>query len=428
MPTENETPEIETFNIPAANMGRLQTKFDKMNRKAAQIGCPPVSFEVLREYEIVHPDHKDPDRILPESWLPKIKMVEFVVHGDGPKIEGWKFVGTLDLNTLPGSTIVKTVPDQKVPQEYYEHDGSCDHCNRIRRRNETFVLEGQDENEGQHQVVGRNCLRDFFGHDPSQIARFLSSLNRFLNDMEDEERGFGGFGGPSDYVYDHKTVLAATAAVINLEGWRAKSACLDSMDTPTASLVLDIFLPVPRGMPEREKRERLAWIEKLDYLNERFTTEAVGAMEWLEEQDANNDYMHNLHTIAAADAVPAKMFGFWCSLMAPYHRAQERLALQKAERDEMLNEFLDDAIKARVEAEVTLVAIRSFDGAYGTVHIHRMVDSDGRTLIWFANARPTMEQGKKYRIAGTVKKKDEYKGWKQTHVNRVRVLNEIEEA
>ena len=417
-----EQVEQETFHIPATNMLALHTKIEKMNRKAAQIGCPAVSIEVIREYRMVHPAYKEPDNITPDEWLPQISMREVVVHGEGPKIEGWKFVGTLDLVTLPGSTIVKTVPDESVPQQYYTHDGSCDHCEKIRRRNDTFVLEGTDENVGQHQVVGRNCLKDFFGHDPSQIARFLTSLWKFMSTMEDEERGFGGCGRGTE-SFDHHRVLQATFAIIRAEGWRAKSACRDNGETSTAELVLEIFSPPPIVVQEHRD-----WVESLNISADAYAADATAAMVWLNEQPhpAGNEYMHNLHQIADADAVPTKLFGYWCSLASAYKRAHERLVRQKAEQELITNEYLSDEIRTRVQLDITLIAIRSFDGSYGTVHIHRMIDSTGRTIIWFANARPTMTEGNKYRISGTVKKKDEFKGFKQTHLNRVRVIQEIE--
>ena len=133
--------------------------------------------------------------------------------------------------------------------------------------------------------------------------------------------------------------------------------------------------------------------------------------------------MHNLQLIAKAGTVPSKMLGYWVSLMAAYHRAQERLNLNKATQKK--NEYVG-AVGDKIEATVMVVKIRHFDSQYGTVHMHQFLDDQGRTLIWYANTdRAGMAAQKRYKIKGTVKKQDEYNNWKQTHLTRVKVLEEL---
>jgi hypothetical protein len=47
-----------------------------------------------------------------------------------------------------------------------------------------------------------------------------------------------------------------------------------------------------------------------------------------------------------------------------------------------------------------------------------MVDEAGHSFTWFCSGKP-LEEGKVYEVKATVKKHDEYKGVKQTIVNRV---------
>lgn len=415
-----EQNERKTFHIPDCNLGRLRDKIAKMNKRGAKLGCPAIEIEIIREYKTVHPDYKEPDGIVPEEWLPKIKMVEIAINGEGPKIAGWKFVGTLDHNTLPGSVIVNAVPGETVPKKYHNHDATCAHCNKIRRRKETFVLLHDD---GHHTHVGRQCLKDFLGHDPRRVASFLTSLMRFTDELdEDEWRGYRG--GREEIMHDHITVLQTTAAVIKDCGWVPRSSASAEEGRPaTAGLVIEALFPpktTSSGYTQWKK-----WKDGLNITDESNRKEAEGARDWLKTQKDDNEYMHNLHMIDKAEGVPVKLFGYWCSLVAAYQRAQERLRLNKAAKK--LNEHFGE-IKKRIELDVKVISIRYTDGYYGTVGIVRMLDEKGRTAIWFANTDVKMEAGKKYRIKGTVKKHDEYNDWKQTVLNRVSVVKELEDA
>lgn len=211
-----------------------------------------------------------------------------------------------------------------------------------------------------------------------------------------------------------------TIAHIREFGWIPRSTA-DPMvgRTATADEILGLLLP-SKDSTVREKQRKT--IEKIQWNKDRDEQEARDAIEWLKTQPSNNEYMVNLHTIAAADAVPSKLFGYWCSLAAAYQRAQERLRLNKAQKK--VSEWVGN-VKDKIETVVTVTGISHVDSYYGTVHLHRMLDDAGRTLVWFANTDSGMEPGRKYKIRGTVKKHDEYQNWKQTVLTRVTMKEEI---
>jgi len=403
----NETG-YETYHIPSWNMGKLRDKIFKMNNKAAKLDCPEIHLEVINEYQRKAPGYED------AVLAPMITVFEVAIHGEGPKIEGWKFIGTLDHNTLPGSVIVNTVPGEFVPQEFYDHDATCDHCGYVRRRNETFILEDDDQ---QYKQVGRQCLTDFFGHDPKAVARYLTGLTKFINSLDDEE-WYGG-GGRAEYTFDKVEVLKATAAVIRESGWVPRSQA-DDIKVATADIVMNVFLPPSTG--ERIEWER--WVNNLHIDHERNVKDAENALEWLEKQPSdNNEYMHNLHQIAVADGVPIKMFGYWCSLVSSYYRALERQIAEVSTNK--LNEYFGK-VKERLIFEAEVVSSRSVFTEWGGCHIIKMLDNDGRTIMWFTGSGGIeLEIGHKYLIKATIKKHEEYNNWKQTHVTRVAVIDEI---
>ena len=409
--------------IPEWNITRLRKEINKLNKRAEKIGADTIDMVDWGIKLVVHPNHRP---LVEKGELsfedaPKVRVHQIALEGEPPKMEGYRFIGTLDHITLPGKVVVKTVPGYSIPSQFYDADAMCDQCNKIRRRNDTFVLHHEEDDT--YTQVGRNCLRDFFGHDPKQIANFLSALWRLVDSFEDEEKWFeGGSSGPRDYYFPHQRILETTSAMIRTYGWTPRSsACPDEGRVATADLVMRVMLP---AFDKYSKEEQKNLIRDMKWDNEKDKADAEESVEWLKNQDTNNEYLHNLNAIMEADAVPSRMFGFWCSLVAAYYRHQERLNLNKA--TQKLNEWVGKE-KERREFKITVVSLRYFPGNYGTVTLHKMLDEDGRTLTWFANTDSGMEEQNTYIIKGTVKKHDEYKDWKQTILSRVMVIEKVEE-
>ena len=416
-----EKTELQLFEIPEWNIEELKKRVAKLNKKAVKVGCPSILISFHGETQHVHPEYADLVRLglMAIEDAPHYVTHNIALLGEGPKLAGWKFIGTLDHNTLPGSVIVNTVPGEVVPKRFYHNDAVCDHCGKIRRRNETFVVQHES---GEMKQVGRQCIRDFLGHDPQAILRLLSSIRKLYAEIESDE--FCGYGGGyQDWTYNHERVLEVTSAIIRTYGWVSKALARDDFTkTATAQDVLAYFNP-PR-MGTKAYTEWQEWKDRILFNKEVDEEEAQNAMEWLVEQDGSTEYMHNLHMIAQADAVPTRLFGYWCSLVATYQKAMERLRAQ--EKTRKVSEYVGE-LKKRQEFDVEIIGISYIDSIYGTTKLHRMLDDGGRTLIWFASSGSDMERGRKYRIKGTVKKHEEYKGWKQTSLNRVAVIEELEQ-
>lgn len=414
--------------IVEANMPRLENEIAKLNRRADKIGCPhleivvhstemkrsPTALANLREHYGRAGLPIPPYEL---ECVPLVKISEVEIVGEGPKIEGYKFVGTLDHYTLPGQVLVNAVPGETVPPQFFDASTICDHCNKIRTRVETFIVEKEDD--GSYIQVGRNCLRDFFGHDPMSVARWLNRVMHFITSLEDDEWTSGGGGRHSSY-YDSLTLLKTTVAMVRSHGWIAKSSAREDQ-TPTAANVTYVINP-PYSDKERRLWEEFRATVLFDEAKD--TAEAEAAVAWLKTQEGTNEYMHNLKLLENEEAVPGKMVGYWCSLIAAYQRDQDRLEYAKREEQLRLNEHLG-TVGQRVEARVTCTGVQSIDGDYGVINIHRMRDSDGRNLVWFANAARKMEKGNDYVIRAGIKSHGEYKEWAQTILTRVFVVEEI---
>lgn len=414
----SETKCDNIFTIPSWNINRLEAEVNKLNKRAKKLGCDYIQLVTQEVKTIVDPRYLDSvheGNRLPLEQAPKIEVHVIEVIGKGPIIEGWKFIGTLDHYTVPGSVMVKSVPGENVPPQFFNSSPICEHCNKKRYRIETFVLENVDT--GEYKQVGRQCIKDFLGHNPTRIANYLTAIFRLIENLGDTDSDYYGYGD-SVWMFDSMAVLTTTIAVIRTYGWVSRSAAGYDLDA-TADAVIYAMSP-SKGTQEREEKQK--FLDNLRWDREKDMEEAKEAVEWLKEQSPTNDYIHNLQALAERDEIPAAMFGYWCSLISSYQRVKEKLILAK--RQQKLNDWFGD-LKTRYDMEVEVTKIRGFDSYYGVGYAISMLDKDGHTLVWFTSTEADVETCGKYKVKATVKKHDTYNGWKQTIVTRVKIIEEL---
>jgi len=414
--------ENEIFEIPEWNMDRLNKAISKMNKRAEKFDLPPIDILHHGKKLIVDTRYvQKSDKItkdIPYEQLPKIVVCCVSLSIETISLSGYEFLGTLDHITLPGKVVVNTVPGKTIPPSYFHKDAICDHCGKIRRRNQTFVLKNSS---GHHVQVGRQCLKDFLDVDPSAIVRMLTVIFKFVQSLTDDDDWFEGgygYGVCRDWCFPHEEVLKMTAVVIRTYGWVPRSASEDR--EATADIVQFALLPPQDSQSQKRKKRMMAelkWDEKAD---ERDASESA---EWLKKQEPTNEYINNLQQISDAESVPLRMFGYWCSLVATYQRSCERLRMNMAQQK--TNAWVGN-VKDKIQLDVKVMGIRYIDGPYGVVRLFKMLDNNGHTVNWFASCDPDMKEDSSYTIIGTVKKHDEYNDWKQTILTRVKVLKEIE--
>lgn len=408
-----------TITIAESRIEKLDHEIKKLNKRARKLGCPELHYVT---HDIEYRENKEQaqnifsfygkseigDRLI--AALPKLVYHTIELIGEGPVIDGYKFVGTLDHFTVEGSVIVKTVPGEEIPKNYWTAAAVCDHCDTQRYRKETFIFQHED---GTYKQVGRSCIKDFFGHDPLRLLR-LAQYAYTLAGEEDEK--FGGYSNIDEH-YNSQRTLEITAAVIRTFGWVSKGKCREDQ-IPTSEHVSYAMNP-PRS--DKERKDWRDFIDSIDFDKDQDESEAKGAVEWLAEQESKNEYIHNLKAIASSETgVTYRTIGLWVSLVSSYQRAQERL--EYAARLLRINKTWGE-IKKRAEVNVTLESVMTLEGnEWGATYMHKFLTDEGHSLIWFGTTGHLGNRGEKFTIKATVKKFDEYKNWAQTIVTRVAVI------
>ena len=79
-------------------------------------------------------------------------------------------------------------------------------------------------------------------------------------------------------------------------------------------------------------------------------------------------------------------------------------------------------VKDRLELNLTVKSLYTFEGTYGTTTIISLEDENENSVVWFASSNPDLEVGDSTKLRGTVKEHKEYRGRNQTVLTRCKRL------
>jgi len=449
----------QTYIVPEDNLPRLLEEVDRLNKRAKKLGTKPITLTsqyVYTDYEYRHPKtqkvvwwsshevsydqagrkvvgparpRKSDDYVM----TGRVRVWSIVtVKGESPKYEGWALVGCLEPLTLDDGTtenIVRTVPGCTVPSVYRDRVGYCDHCNTKRKRTETFVVQHDDRST---RMVGRQCIKDFLGHaDPhalAKLAELLMDLDGLCLDAQNEDWLGGGSRVPESW--DLTRFLDITIAVTRLEGWMSRGRAHEICEsggraTATADYVLHYLTPPLAGTEAHKDWQK--WRDQVDSVPQEPVTGAE-VVEWAKDLEVSEgeDYLYNLNLIARCGYVKRKTAGLAGSMAQAYRRAKGLLDDQRKGPRPVSQHV--GKVGDKLECDVTCDRVHATEGMYGTTGIHNMTDEDGNVLVWFASGSTTwLTEGSKFRIKGTIKGHNDYKGQNQTALTRVKILRDYTE-
>lgn len=190
------------IEIVAEAMPYLEKELAKINKTAAKVGAQPIEVKVVDTVFKEIKDAKD-EQGKPVAVPVKQKFVIVELTGSTPRIQSadgsyWEFIGVITpssqgkalLNLVPGVQNTEGVKRMYSANPYY-----CDHCRKVRIRNETFIV----TDGTQYRQVGRNCLKDFVGgSDPLAILNFFAwfqDAKALQKRMEAKAQAVGNAGG-----------------------------------------------------------------------------------------------------------------------------------------------------------------------------------------------------------------------------------------
>lgn len=262
--------------------------------------------------------------------------------------------------------------------------------------------------------MGGTCLVDFMGHPSAKwMASYFHDLWDLVEETREAERAEWGDVDPDGHYSKRYIFLASYLALVNrvIEqyGWLSRGAARESYDRrqATADIAIDIYYAKERERKDTERRPE-DWAA------------AEAAIEWaknLPESERQSDYMNNIHVLANTGSLEHRDVGLGASILATYQRHMEfKRTGERTAHSEWVGE-----LKKRQEFTVEVLATKYIDTDYGGTTLYRMVDPSGNVLVWFCSGSCIMEEQGTYHIKGTVKEHNDFRGTKQTIVNRCKV-------
>lgn len=390
----------EEFLIPSQNIDTLEERLNALNKRAKRLHCCPISFEKFGT------ERK-------EDQYGRINIYYHVrITGETPIINGWTFVATIQ-HTGNGN-IVRSVPGVTREGEltsYREVDAKCDHCNKYRLRNDTYVVKNE---RGEVKQVGKSCLKDFTGHkDPMMVASMAEYLAEAKEACENALDDFWGAGMSGKKVFDLEYFLSWVHACIRKYGWTSKSSLEEwsagGSTSDQAIYMIEEFHKDPDHIefkPEDRDRE-----------------EANAALEWIRGNDWNtdNDYLWNLHTACKGKVISHREFGLTASLFAAYGKAID--IKRERETASKTSEWQGN-IGDKLVVSITCNSVTYSEACYGrrvtVTNIYHLTDEKGNRYTWFSS-NDVLEKGHSYILKGTIKDHSEYQGIKQTVLTRCKI-------
>lgn len=399
-----------TYTIPDNNLGKLQTELARLSKRAVKLGQPPITLTVTKTVE-------EPVEVDGQTFYRRSHEIE--VTGTAPKLNGWTFKGTLQ--HLEEGTLLRLVPDAgEIPVRFRTVKPYCEHCQVNRFRKDTFIVQHE---AGEFKQVGRQCLKDFLGHtDPQNLANFaelLAACGEMCEDAEDD--GWMGLGGGKVKRFSLLTFLGYSAEAIRQHGFISRKTASENGRQSTSDVALMSMFPPPKDQCDRD------W-KRLE-VSEESAALAATAKEWaVQEFSARvepTDFEHNLLVIAKGESMEERNAGLAAFVVQAYRRSVEKAELHKREAN---SNWVGEVGKRLRNLELTVVNSTGWETDFGFTTLYKMVDSTGNIFIWKSTTGAGLEQGKTYKVTGTVKKHDEYRGVKQTELSRCKAEDVVADA
>ena len=376
---------------------------EKVNKRAAKLGLAGFTVTQGEAWHKRITTDRNGMEIAPQM----ITMVPITVTGEPVRIPGHEFIARIDFED--GATIVNTRPGVELPTKYRRATPFCTHCGTDRKRSSVFVFE---RDEGGHIQVGRSCLKDFMGHDPEATLWAAREYASIWGDIDDEIEAGMGRARISVAVAD---VLAAGARSIRDGGFVSKRLAEEKMLVSTSSDTYDLmFDPKTRQKRPVEQQD----IDRAELVKQWVLNE-------LGLKADKSDYEHNAIELVQLGACSTRRIGLLVSLIATHARITEERIAREADVDAHVG-----AVGERRAFDAVYRGSHQFDGHYGTTYIGRLQTDEG--LLVYRGSSPFWESGTKagdrIQFTGTIKEHGEYKGRKQTTIQRCKLAAKKEAA
>lgn len=415
--------EMKLESLTSYKLERIRAELDNFNKKhALKLGCKPFTLEVIREYIVKERTNGGYGEII------QVQYFEVLVKGDYPKIGDYEVAGYTE-HFKDGNNMVYNVKATENELTKYRNTITCEHCNHNRYRAYTWIL--RNTITGELKQVGTTCVKDYTGHDPSSIIRMIAYYRDMVQAWSDEPSS----GGRSSEI----SIRWCVAAVVYLTGtlnmsYVSKSKAMEVDQTATAHILISKWFFKPYTDKRTGRTMHFVDVWGFDILpSDSDYEKADTIIAWAKDHPSQADYWYSVKTLLSntGDLIDSKYTGYLASIPAAHHREVEAVSDTrnngKSEKTAAKISEHVGQIKERLELTLTLNKVFSVDTNFGIADIMLFSDEQGNVFKWFTTSAAQSEWPKDamFRVKATIKDHCEYKGVKQTAINRVKLIGSI---
>lgn len=401
------------YQIPTSRLETLKTKVTRLARRCVKLGLPELTLiehKADQRSKLVH--RKDAlGFYIPPAQIVYLDCVWCELVGASPKVSDHTFIAKVE-HTAAGNIVSRVASNSTEADldltSYRTAKPVCDHCQMARKRNDTFVLQASD---GTLKQIGRNCLADYLRSDNVEtVVAILDLVNEFnaSSDQGEGDESEGGFGGgwyakplTVDYV-------ACVISAVRAYGWTAKSS---GKPRTTSDDALGLVQPCTSS----DSEVRADWYKNQP--TDADKAKAIVILDWIKSSTDSSDYMHNLR-VSCSNHLLTKM-SLVASVVPAYLREVEKWEQERAAK--LTDPGFYGTLGAKVETQVTISLVRTFEGNYGVTTLLGMKSKEGHSLKWFASGEKNVDVGKQFMIKGTVKSQELRNGIHETNLTRCKL-------
>lgn len=401
--------------VPEYRLTDLRERIDALVAKCERKGLSgsiAVTYGERTERRERHVDSFGVEFYTSTWWVP------VTLECDPPKYNGWQFAATIQQVDGSDTHLLRCSPAYsggKIPDHFRDCDPTyCEHCKARRNRTETFVVFNAERVE--FRQVGRQCLRDFLGHDPSGMiaaAGYIAEAVDTVSEFAGEGSGFR-----AARTWDVAYILELTARVVAVDGWKPRAF----EERSTASNILS-YLLLGNSTSDQQAADRFAREYAPTPRAAALLARVLARVAELTAKplaDMGSDYEANLWTILRAKSCDHSHIGLVASMLA-YAVKQENDAVEATETAASVHVgSIGDRMKG---VPASVVFTKTFEGQYGATTLVKF-NSGGNLLAWWASGVPDVAAGECVELTGTVKahEQDAYAKCPVTVLSRCKII------
>lgn len=409
-----------SYTITMSNYDAFMQTLEKINKKALKYGVKPLTVKNKEKVTIKPVNYKNNSPF----DKPAIMGWKIQLEGEPVRINGWKFLASVDHTSGNGNNVITFIPGSFNPEVKRYATAShknCDFCHSNRDRNNTYIIQND---AGEMKQIGGQCLKKYVGDEARQLAKFSFSMSDAFDDLDNDEDGESSGGGGSGYrqtVVDAETALSAAIIITDKYGFVRSSESEMGKITTRELLAATIFGFDPKTLPTDYHDTVRNAAHPTDDVKKR-ANEIITWAKSLSDDEKSTSYMLSLESIIDADMVGRKTIGIIASVPFTYDKAMGKIQNNAKKDTGPPSEYVGSVGAKIPTTPVTATYAKYHDGTYGAYQMVKFKDDAGNDYTWFNTSKAEIENGNKYNIVGTVKKHEEYNGKKQTILTRVKVM------